>query len=191
MAPGGRLDASPHPRTRRAGFSSAGKSHVNQIAFASFHRKARHARHPAEGLRNFWYATLPTDALKEGPKPFRLLDQPVVLFLDERASRPRSRTAACHRTAKLSKGWIKDGHIVCGYHGWEYDRTGKLVNIPQFPFEQAVPARGRNPFSPGSATAMSGSASASRFSTFRMCRRTATPPSAASTSSTTSGAARP
>jgi phenylpropionate dioxygenase-like ring-hydroxylating dioxygenase large terminal subunit len=33
---------------------------------------------------------------------------------------------------------------VCGYHGWEYDRDGKLVNIPQFPFEQPVPdARAR------------------------------------------------
>ncbi len=51
----------------------------------------------------------------------------------------------CHRTAKLSKGWIKDGNIVCGYHGWEYDRDGKLVNVPQFPFEQPIPdARAKN-----------------------------------------------
>jgi phenylpropionate dioxygenase-like ring-hydroxylating dioxygenase large terminal subunit len=28
---------------------------------------------------------------------------------------------------------------VCGYHGWEYDRDGKLVMIPQFPFEQPIP----------------------------------------------------
>jgi phenylpropionate dioxygenase-like ring-hydroxylating dioxygenase large terminal subunit len=139
-------------------------------------------------LRNFWYATLPTDALKEGPKPFRLLDQPVVLFLDEKGEPAALEDRCCHRTAKLSKGWIKDGHIVCGYHGWEYDRTGKLVNIPQFPFEQAVPSARAKSFL---AKERYGSASASRFSTFRICRRTATPPSAASTSSTTSGAARP
>jgi phenylpropionate dioxygenase-like ring-hydroxylating dioxygenase large terminal subunit len=65
--------------------------------------------------------------------------------------RPNGRDAgedgswAGHRTAKLSKGWIKNGHIVCGYHGWEYDRSGKLTNIPQFPFEQAAPdARARS-----------------------------------------------
>ena len=48
-------------------------------------------------------------------------------------------------TSKLSKGWCNNGNIVCGYHGWEYDRDGKLVMIPQFPFEQPVPeARARS-----------------------------------------------
>ena len=42
-------------------------------------------------------------------------------------------------TSKLSKGWCHNGNIVCGYHGWEYDRDGTLVMIPQFPFEQPIP----------------------------------------------------
>jgi len=25
---------------------------------------------------------------------------------------------------------MNDGQIVCGYHGWTYDRTGKLVHVP-------------------------------------------------------------
>jgi phenylpropionate dioxygenase-like ring-hydroxylating dioxygenase large terminal subunit len=90
-------------------------------------------------LRNFWYATLALDKLKDGPKPFRLLGQDIVLFLAEDGEPAALEDRCCHRTAKLSKGWVKDGHIVCGYHGWEYDRDGKLVNIPQFPFEQAIP----------------------------------------------------
>ena len=90
-------------------------------------------------LRNFWYATLATDALAQGPKPFRLLGQDIVLFLDAEGRPAALEDRCCHRTAKLSKGWIKGGNIVCGYHGWEYDRTGKLVNVPQFPFEQPVP----------------------------------------------------
>jgi phenylpropionate dioxygenase-like ring-hydroxylating dioxygenase large terminal subunit len=90
-------------------------------------------------LRNFWYATRPTAALTDGPKPFRLLGEDIVLFLDETGAPAALQDRCCHRTAKLSKGWAKDGHIVCGYHGWEYDRTGKLVAIPQFPSEQAVP----------------------------------------------------
>ena len=28
---------------------------------------------------------------------------------------------------------------MCGYHGWTYDRTGKLVRIPQFAPEQPLP----------------------------------------------------
>ena len=90
-------------------------------------------------LRDFWYATVPTHKLADGPKPFRLLGQDVVLFLDGEGAPAALEDRCCHRTAKLSKGWMKGGNIVCGYHGWEYDRDGKLVNIPQFPFEQAVP----------------------------------------------------
>jgi hypothetical protein len=33
-------------------------------------------------LRRFWYATVPVEQLKEGPKPFKLLGQELALFLD-------------------------------------------------------------------------------------------------------------
>jgi phenylpropionate dioxygenase-like ring-hydroxylating dioxygenase large terminal subunit len=90
-------------------------------------------------LRDFWYATVLTDALADGPKAFRLLGQDIVLFLDKDGLPAALEDRCCHRTAKLSKGWINNGNIVCGYHGWEYNRDGKLVMIPQFPFEQPVP----------------------------------------------------
>ena len=59
-------------------------------------------------LQNFWYATLPLDKLHDGPKPFRLLGQNVVLFLDEEGKPAALEDRCCHRTAKLSKGWIKE-----------------------------------------------------------------------------------
>ena len=97
----------------------------------------------------------------------------------------------CHRTAKLSKGWIRNGNIVCGYHGWEYDPTGKLVNVPQFPFEQPVPDARAKAFR---AKARYGyvwvclARAARRHSRARLTRTTAR--SAASISSTTPGDAR-
>ena len=90
-------------------------------------------------LRRFWYAVMPVDHLKDGPRPFTLLGEPIVLFLDAKGEPAALEDRCCHRTAKLSKGWCKDGNIVCGYHGWEYDRDGTLVMIPQFPFEQPIP----------------------------------------------------
>jgi phenylpropionate dioxygenase-like ring-hydroxylating dioxygenase large terminal subunit len=90
-------------------------------------------------LRRFWYAAMPLADLQEGPKPFTLLGENIVLFLDAAGEPVALEDRCCHRTAKLSKGWCRDGNIVCGYHGWEYDRTGKLINIPQFPFEQEIP----------------------------------------------------
>ena len=90
-------------------------------------------------LRRFWYATLPIGKLGAGPKPFTLLGENIMLFLDENGQPVALRDRCRHRTAKLSKGWCKNGHIICGYHGWEYDRTGKLVKIPQFPPDQPIP----------------------------------------------------
>ena len=90
-------------------------------------------------LRKFWYATVPIAALSDGPKPFTLLGQNLVLFLDSTGKPAALEDRCCHRTAKLSKGWMRDGNLVCGYHGWEYDSSGKLVRIPQFPPDQVIP----------------------------------------------------
>ena len=90
-------------------------------------------------LRRFWYATIPVAKLDDGPKPFTLLGEKIVLFLDGEGKPAALADRCCHRTAKLSKGWSQDGYITCGYHGWTYDRAGKLVRIPQFPPEQPLP----------------------------------------------------
>ena len=90
-------------------------------------------------LRKFWYATVRLDALADGPVPFRLMGEDIVLFLDADGVPAALRDRCCHRTAKLSKGWIDEGRIVCGYHGWTYDRTGALTRIPQHDPEAALP----------------------------------------------------
>jgi phenylpropionate dioxygenase-like ring-hydroxylating dioxygenase large terminal subunit len=90
-------------------------------------------------LRRFWYATLPIDTLADGPKPFTLLGEKIVMFLDGEGKPAALADRCCHRTAKLSKGWSNNGHITCGYHGWTYDRSGKLVRIPQFAADQPLP----------------------------------------------------
>src|ERR1700737_2679397 len=90
-------------------------------------------------LRRFWHAVMPLDHLQSGPKPFRLLGEDIVLFLDAGGAPAALRDLCCHRTAKLSKGWCEGGEIVCGYHGWQYDRDGHLTRIPQFAPGQSFP----------------------------------------------------
>ena len=90
-------------------------------------------------LRRFWYATVPIDMLADGPRPFILLGEKIVMFLDAEGKPAALADRCCHRTARLSKGWSNNGHITCGYHGWTYDRTGKLVRIPQFSPDQPLP----------------------------------------------------
>ncbi|MCP5853773.1 Rieske 2Fe-2S domain-containing protein, partial [Klebsiella pneumoniae] len=85
-------------------------------------------------LRRFWYALLPMTALDDGPKPFTLLGEALVLWKRPDGTPVAMRDRCCHRTAKLSKGFVsEDGNIACGYHGWEYDCSGTCVKIPQNP----------------------------------------------------------
>lgn len=98
-------------------------------------------------FRKFWHAVMPLSDLADGPRPFTLLGEDIVLFLDAAGQPAALRDRCCHRTAKLSRGWCVDGegkacgqgHIQCGYHGWTYNRTGKVIAIPQYDAGRPVP----------------------------------------------------
>ncbi|UUX95577.1 aromatic ring-hydroxylating oxygenase subunit alpha [Aquabacterium sp. J223] len=95
-------------------------------------------------FRKFWHAVMPLTDLAAGPKPFRLMGEDLVLFLDEQGQPAALADRCCHRTAKLSKGWVPSegplaGKLQCGYHGWTYDRTGAVVHIPQLAEGRTVP----------------------------------------------------
>lgn len=83
-------------------------------------------------LRNCWYAAIWSDALAPGELvPRTLLDAPLIFYRDG-AGRPVAMDDMCpHRLAPLSLGkLLPDGHIQCGYHGLEFDATGKCVRNP-------------------------------------------------------------
>ncbi|MFZ4759845.1 MAG: Rieske 2Fe-2S domain-containing protein, partial [Burkholderiaceae bacterium] len=90
-------------------------------------------------FRKFWHAIMPLSMLEDGPRPFTLLGEPIVLFLGADGAPAALRDRCCHRTAKLSKGWCENGRLVCGYHGWTYDPTGRVVRIPQYEPHRAIP----------------------------------------------------
>jgi phenylpropionate dioxygenase-like ring-hydroxylating dioxygenase large terminal subunit len=84
-------------------------------------------------LRRFWYPVMPVGRLADGPQPFTLLGQDIVLWLDKAGAPSALIDRCCHRTAKLSRGTVGPGGIACGYHGWIYDRDGRCVRMPQLP----------------------------------------------------------
>ena len=84
-------------------------------------------------LRKFWYPVLREGDLDDGPVPFTLLGEKIVLWRDAGGEAVCIKDRCCHRTAQLSRGFIEDGNIVCGYHGWTYDGAGRCVRIPQQP----------------------------------------------------------
>ncbi len=82
-------------------------------------------------LKRFWYPVIPVGHLADGPKPFRLLGQDIVVWLDAAGQPSAVEDRCCHRSAKLSRGFLENGQLVCGYHGWTFDGTGAVVKIPQ------------------------------------------------------------
>lgn len=81
-----------HPRTRSVALSSA--TLLEPVVEWSQTGERR------TELRNFWYATLPVDKIKDGPKPFRLLGEDIVLFFGERGALAALEDRCCHRTAR-------------------------------------------------------------------------------------------
>ncbi|MFT4174824.1 MAG: aromatic ring-hydroxylating dioxygenase subunit alpha [Rhodocyclaceae bacterium] len=87
-------------------------------------------------LRRFWYAVMPISELDAGPRPFTLLGEAIVLWRGEDGTPQAVRDRCCHRTARLSKGYVEGNNIVCGYHGWQFNGAGRCVRIPQAPDTQ-------------------------------------------------------
>ncbi len=92
------------------------------------------------GLLNDWYPVTRADTLAANrPAAARLLGEDLVLWRagDHVAA---WRDLCVHRGTRLSLGTVEDGLLVCPYHGWHYDGTGRCVRIPAHP-EQVPPAK--------------------------------------------------
>jgi len=93
-------------------------------------------------FRRFWYPAMPIAALADGPKPFALFGEEMVLWQAANGSVSALVDECCHRSVKLSLGETRGCSLICPYHGWEYDVSGRVTLIPQRP-EVAPPASAR------------------------------------------------
>ncbi|NLU78498.1 aromatic ring-hydroxylating dioxygenase subunit alpha [Micromonospora sp. HNM0581] len=93
-------------------------------------------------MRPFWHPVLRSVDLTDRPIHVVLLTESIVLSrLDGEVS---ALTNVCrHLGAALTLGDIVDGRVLrCRYHGWQYDRTGRCVDIP-LRGEEKIPAQAR------------------------------------------------
>lgn len=94
------------------------------------------------GLRNHWHAIATVDEVGEQPRQFRLLGEDLVAFATSDGVSV-FRDLCIHRGTALSLGFVENGNLRCGYHGWAYDRTGTCVNIPSLPPGSPIPPKAR------------------------------------------------
>lgn len=91
-------------------------------------------------LANYWHPIATVNEVSEQPLPFKLLGEQLVAFRDE-AGVAVFKDFCVHRGTALSGGRIKDGRLICPYHGWGYDRAGACVHIPSLPPGATIPQK--------------------------------------------------
>jgi phenylpropionate dioxygenase-like ring-hydroxylating dioxygenase large terminal subunit len=91
-------------------------------------------------IKNAWYVAAWADEVTDKPVARRILNEPVVLFRDERGSAAALLDMCCHRGAPLSCGKVVAAGLECGYHGMVYAGGGACVHIPG---QVHIPAKAR------------------------------------------------
>lgn len=94
-------------------------------------------------LKNFWYPIQFSEKVSTKPQRQRILGQDLVVYRTANGTAQVLSDLCIHRGGALSGGWVKDGCIVCPYHGWEFERSGQCSKIPANLDQKAIPKRAR------------------------------------------------
>ena len=147
-------------------------------------------------FRKFWHAVMPLSELADGPNPFTLLGENIVVFLDAQGRPAALRDRCCHRTARLSKGWCVDSQ---GKACKQATSSAATTAGPMRPPGKSSTSRGLKQAAPSCRTtkpplttrlhamAMRGWRLKSRSLTFPMCPNLPTRPTAPSFSFMSAG----
>ncbi|MCY3926603.1 MAG: aromatic ring-hydroxylating dioxygenase subunit alpha [bacterium] len=95
-----------------------------------------------EALRHYWHPVAVASEVTAEPQQVRLLGEDIVLYRDAEGL-VALRDKCVHRGAALSRGCIKDGQLMCPYHGWEYDRSGTVSFIPALGPDGVIPSQAK------------------------------------------------
>ncbi|NWB99809.1 aromatic ring-hydroxylating dioxygenase subunit alpha [Pseudomonas gingeri] len=82
-------------------------------------------------LNNAWYvAAWASEVTGAGPLGRVILDRPIVLWRDSSGQANAQQDRCPHRFLPLSLGRVKEGTLVCGYHGLGFNGQGQCVHNP-------------------------------------------------------------
>ncbi|MEM9193956.1 MAG: Rieske (2Fe-2S) protein, partial [Myxococcota bacterium] len=106
-----------------------GREQAPPPSFEEATNKRQKAR--AAGLDpNHWYVVARVSDLQPGDKREVVFwKRSVVLFRTEQGAFHALENRCAHRQIKLSKGEVEGCKLVCQYHGWKYDGTGRVVEL--------------------------------------------------------------
>ena len=78
-----------------------------------------------------WYVACASSELADRkPLASTIYDTPLVLFRDSAGTACALLDRCPHRNVPLSIGKMRDGQIMCVYHGWRFDGAGSCRAVP-------------------------------------------------------------
>ncbi len=101
--------------------------------------------------KNTWYVACTPDEIDGKPLGRRICNEPIVFFRGDEGKVAAVEDFCPHRGAPLSLGFVRDGQLVCGYHGLVMGCDGKCQDMPGqrvkgFPSIRAYPVEERHGF---------------------------------------------
>lgn len=81
-------------------------------------------------IKNAWYVACMPDDFQEKPLGRKICGESMVFYRGAEGQAVALEDFCPHRGAPLSLGFVKDGNLVCGYHGLEMGCEGKTIAMP-------------------------------------------------------------
>ncbi|MEZ6042800.1 MAG: Rieske 2Fe-2S domain-containing protein [Planctomycetaceae bacterium] len=82
-------------------------------------------------LQNFWHAIAFSTELRRGRAlRRRIYDRPLLIWRDTDDCIHAMDDCCLHQKAPLEVKDYSGNTLVCPYHGWQYDQTGKVTSVP-------------------------------------------------------------
>jgi vanillate O-demethylase monooxygenase subunit len=94
-------------------------------------------------LRPYWHPVAFASEVGTSPEPVTLLSEPIVIWRDSTGLAHAMTDVCIHRGTALSLGSVENDEIVCAYHGWHYDGSGRCTLIPQLDNPTRIPSKAR------------------------------------------------
>jgi phenylpropionate dioxygenase-like ring-hydroxylating dioxygenase large terminal subunit len=89
---------------------------------------------------DYWYAVEWEKNVKRGQvKEVVWWKQSIAIFRGQDGGMNAIENRCAHRQLKLTEGHVEGCQLVCPYHGWQYDGSGKCVKIPHELFDKKMP----------------------------------------------------
>jgi vanillate monooxygenase len=81
-------------------------------------------------IKNAWYVACMPDDFQDKPLGRKVCGESMVFYRGAQGQAVALEDFCPHRGAPLSLGFVKNGNLVCGYHGLEMGCEGKTIAMP-------------------------------------------------------------